>query len=106
MWFLVDKGRKIDLLGHFLAGTVERYYHKQVETWWVQQPSLEHVMEQLHLTFKTTITASQAMKLFMAKKEARRAWAEHFLYMVPSATRVVAPTRLCSTTLCITRRQS
>ena len=39
-------------------------------------------MEQLHLTFKTAITASQAMKLFMAKKEARRTCAEHFLYMV------------------------
>ena len=43
---------------------------------------LDHVMEQLHLTFKTTITASQDMKLFVAKKEARRTWAEHFQYMV------------------------
>ena len=39
-------------------------------------------MEQLLRTFKTSITASQAMKLFMAKKDARRTWAEHFLYMV------------------------
>uniref|UniRef100_A0AAV1VGW9 CCHC-type domain-containing protein n=1 Tax=Peronospora matthiolae TaxID=2874970 RepID=A0AAV1VGW9_9STRA len=39
-------------------------------------------MEQLLRTFKTSITASQAMKLIMAKKDARRTWAEHFLYMV------------------------
>uniref|UniRef100_A0AAV1T0X6 CCHC-type domain-containing protein n=1 Tax=Peronospora matthiolae TaxID=2874970 RepID=A0AAV1T0X6_9STRA len=39
-------------------------------------------MEQLLRTFKTSITASQAMKLFMAKKDARRTWDEHFLYMV------------------------
>ena len=39
-------------------------------------------MEQLHLTFKTTSTAGQVMKLFMIKEEARRTWAEHFLYMV------------------------
>ena len=48
----------------------------------MQQPRLEHVMEQLHLAFKTTIWESQAMKLFMAKKETQRTWAERFLYMV------------------------
>lgn len=80
--FLLMEDVKVDILGHFLSGTAEHYYHKQVNIWWVQQPRLEHVMEQLQLTFKTTITASQPMKLFMTKKEARRAWAEHFLSMV------------------------
>ena len=35
---------KVNLLDHFLVGTGERYYHKQVDTWWEQQPSLKHVM--------------------------------------------------------------
>ena len=39
-------------------------------------------MERLQLTFKTTITASQAMKLLMTLKEARRTWAEYFLFLV------------------------
>ena len=37
-------------------------------------------MEQLLANFKTTITAGQAMKLFLEKQEARRT--EHYLYMV------------------------
>ena len=39
-------------------------------------------MWQLLATFKTTITASQAMKLFMQKKDSKRTWAEHYLYIV------------------------
>ena len=39
-------------------------------------------MCQLLATFKTTVTASQAMKLFMQKKDSKRTWAERYLYMV------------------------
>ena len=39
-------------------------------------------MGRLLHTFGTTITASQSMKLFTARKEPKRSWPEHFLYLV------------------------
>uniref|UniRef100_A0AAV1UQE0 CCHC-type domain-containing protein n=1 Tax=Peronospora matthiolae TaxID=2874970 RepID=A0AAV1UQE0_9STRA len=39
-------------------------------------------MEKMLQTFRTTITASQAMRLFTAKKDSKRTWPEHYLYLV------------------------
>uniref|UniRef100_A0AAV1UE63 CCHC-type domain-containing protein n=1 Tax=Peronospora matthiolae TaxID=2874970 RepID=A0AAV1UE63_9STRA len=39
-------------------------------------------MGRLLETLRTTSTAGQSMELFSQKKEAKRSWAEHFLYLV------------------------
>ncbi|CCI48058.1 unnamed protein product [Albugo candida] len=42
-------------------------------------------MQCLHQCFQTTITQTQATKLLTARKDPKRSWPEHFLYLVASS---------------------
>lgn len=60
---------KVDLLGHYLAGTTEKYFSRQVKVWSAQLTTLQCALERMLETFKTNI--APATKLFAAPKDSK-----------------------------------
>ena len=60
----------MDLLDHYLAGSTERYYHKQVDFWWNQHAILDYVMGRSLETFKRRLRL--AVNETLCAKEGRK----------------------------------
>ena len=42
--FVWPEDIKVDVLGQHLSGIAQKYYRRQVETWWFESQTLEHAM--------------------------------------------------------------
>ena len=73
---------KINRLGRYLGGKAQAYFQKRYMDWWAEVPTLIHVMDRLNEAFRTHITRSTANRLLTAKKDPRRSWVDHYMYLV------------------------
>ncbi|OWZ00573.1 hypothetical protein PHMEG_00028205, partial [Phytophthora megakarya] len=65
-----------------MSGTAERYYKRQVVTWWNQMPTLQFAKEKMLEAFRRSITPAQAMDLLVEPKSSKRSWPEHYMYLL------------------------
>ena len=73
---------KVDRLGHYLKGTALAYYAKRATIWWNEQPALWYTLDKMSEAFRSNMTRAKANKLFMQKKDPRKTWTQHYLYLV------------------------
>ncbi|GMF49321.1 unnamed protein product [Phytophthora fragariaefolia] len=71
----------VNKFAEHLRGKAEKYFHQHVQRWWVTQPNLWFVMEQMNAAFRVNISNQQAMRMFSARKENSRTWNDHLLYV-------------------------
>ena len=45
--FVWPEDIEVDVLGQHLAGTAQKYYRRQVESWWSESQTLEHAIQML-----------------------------------------------------------
>ena len=73
---------KLDCLCLHLGGSAEKYFCKMAESWWNQEATLFYAMNRMLEVYRTSIASSQAVQLFLAPKDPKRSWAEHYMYLV------------------------
>lgn len=73
---------KVECLGLYLKGEALAYYNKKFMEWWTQHPSLDYILYRLHEGFTKRIPKSKGMKLMMQRKDTKRSWKEHYLYLI------------------------
>ncbi|DAZ92447.1 TPA: hypothetical protein N0F65_000231 [Lagenidium giganteum] len=73
---------RLECLSRNLSGQAGQYYHENVELWWSQMPRVDFVMNRMLDAYRATITMGQAVKLFTSRKDLKRNWNEHYVFLM------------------------
>lgn len=72
---------KVSRFGEFVRGKAARYFNSRIDGWWNAHPTLGQVIDKMVDAYRIVYSRKQTIKLFSERKDRRRSWNDHLLYL-------------------------
>ncbi len=73
---------KIERLSHGLNGKALSLFNARIDAWYLENPTLEHVLVKLNSRFTVVLQPAQMLTKFTQAKSHKSTWSEHLMYLI------------------------